>query len=140
MIAWTLTLSGQQIALLKMFSQRKNGEPFYTRGRERELGVHPNTIPGTRSLLREGLLEYRDVKTPKGYTDTTRAGHFITRRGAFILKMIEQDFDKFLRAEDQVAAKQEGPRVDRTDAQGSRSRARRARARGHQQRAGARPA
>ncbi len=105
MIMWTLTISGQQMALLKMFSKRAEGRDFFTRGQERELGVHPNTIPGTRTLCREGLLEHREVKDKNGYLDTARSGHFITERGTFILSMIERDIDKFLSAEGQLAQK-----------------------------------
>ena len=105
MITWNLTLSGQQIALLKMFAQRMNGKDFFTRGEQRALGVHPNTIPGARVLCREGLLEHREVKTSQGYTDTAKSGYFITERGRFILSMIETDIDKFLSVESQMAKK-----------------------------------
>jgi len=107
MITWNLTLSGQQIALLKMFSQRVDGKDFaegYIK-REQSLGIHPNTIPGTRTLMREGLIEHREVKTPRGYVDVSRSGQFITERGRFILGMIETDIDKFLSVEGQAAKK-----------------------------------
>ena len=107
MITWNLTLSGQQIALLKMFSQR-SGSEWYSRGKERELGVHPNTIPGTRILCREGLLEHREVKTTAGYLVVGKSGHFITERGRFILGMVEKDIDKFLSVEGQAATKKRG--------------------------------
>jgi hypothetical protein len=105
MITWNLTLSGQQIALLKMFAQRVEGKEFYMRGRESAFGVHPNTIPGTRTLCREGLVEHREVKDKRGYMDVQRSGHFITERGRFILGMIETDIDKFLSVENQVKTK-----------------------------------
>jgi hypothetical protein len=110
MISWTLTLSGQQMALLKMFSKRYEGRDFYTRGQERESGVHPNTIPGTRTLVREGLLEHREVKDGNGYIVVGKSGHFITERGLFILAMVERDIDKFLSAEGQIASKRQKPR------------------------------
>ena len=105
MITWNLTLSGQQIQLLKMYSQRDkwNGEGIS--GREARFGVHPNTIPGCRMLVREGLLEHREVKDRRGYMDIERSGHFITERGRFILQMIETDIDKFLSAEGQAQTK-----------------------------------
>lgn len=106
MIMWTLTISGQQMALLKMFSTRVPGKDWWhTRGEERALGVHPNTVPGTRTLVREGLLEHREVKDKNGYLNSFESGHFITERGRFILKMVQQDIDKFLDAEGQLAAK-----------------------------------
>lgn len=105
MITWNLTLSGQQIGLLKMFSERVDGREFSYRGREAKFGIHPNTIPGTRTLLREGLLVHREVRLPSGYIDVNRSGHFITERGRFILKMIETDVDKFLNVENQLTAK-----------------------------------
>ena len=106
MITWNLTLSGQQIALLKMFSQRVEGKDFWKSStQEREMGIHPNTIPGCRSLVREGLVEHREVKDKNGYMDSIRSGHFITERGRFILGMIETDIDKFLSVEGQVVKK-----------------------------------
>ena len=108
MITWNLTLSGQQIALLKMFAERET-RGYPARERQRELGVHPNTIPGCRTLLREGLLEHRIVNV-KGtaYMDPDKSGHFITERGRFILGMIETDIDKFLSVEQQSSAKRRG--------------------------------
>lgn len=111
MITWNLTLSGQQIALLKMFSRRVDGQEFCSRGREHELGVHPNTIPGTKTLCREGLVEHREVRRKDGYIDLNRSGHFITERGRFILKMIETDIDKFLSAESQIEQKRKLKKV-----------------------------
>ena len=105
MITWNLTLSGQQIALLKMLSERVEGKEFNSVQYERANAIHPNTIPGTRTLVREGLLEHRDVRTKNGYMDALRSGHFITERGRFILKMIETDIDKFLSVESQVQKK-----------------------------------
>lgn len=110
MITWNLTLSGQQIALLKAYSARIEGKPQeypLTRGRERELGIHPNTIPGMRTLQREGLVTHKIVHTKSGYMDSDRSGYFITERGRFILQMIETDFDKFLSAEKQLEAKKQ---------------------------------
>lgn len=106
MITWNLTLSGQQIALLKMFSTRVEGKPWWhSREEERAAGVHPNTIPGCRTLIREGLLEHREVKNKQGYMDSAKSGYFMTERGRFILAMIETDIDKFLSAEGQLAKK-----------------------------------
>lgn len=106
MITWNLTLSGQQIALLKMFSERIEGKEFNSVQYERANAIHPNTIPGTRTLVREGLLEHRQVMTKHGYIDPVKSGHFITERGRFILKMIETDIDKFLSVDGQMQKKQ----------------------------------
>jgi len=105
MITWNLTLSGQQIAILKMLSHRSESKTFFTRAEEDAFKVHPNTIPGTRSLCREGLLEHKEIKDKNGYMVVGKSGHFITERGRFILSMIEQDIDKFLSVESQVAKK-----------------------------------
>ena len=59
-------------------------------------------------LVREGLLEHREVKTAAGYMDPTKSGHFITKRGKFILAMIERDIDKYLTVENQAKAKRKG--------------------------------
>ncbi len=109
MIMWTLTISGQQMALLKMFSERISGRRHNTPAREREIGIHPNTIPGCRTLVREGLLEHRIVKAGSGYHDPDRSGYFITDRGRFILSMVERDIDKFLSADGQLASKRRKP-------------------------------
>lgn len=101
MIAWTLTLSGQQIKLLRLTEHRD----LYDRQKEDKIGLHPNTIPGMRALTREGLVEHREIKNAAGYIDTGKSGYFITSRGLFILKMIETDIDKYLSVEDQAKAK-----------------------------------
>jgi hypothetical protein len=114
MITWNLTLSGQQIALLKMFSGRVFGKPddeaTWSREYQRSIGVHPNTIPGTRTLIREGLVEHKDTRNASGYMDPLRSGHFLTERGRFILSMIETDIDKFLSVESQHRSKKRGLR------------------------------
>lgn len=99
MITWNLTLSGNQIAILKEYAPRVYGKTWNSDG-----GVR-NLIPGARSLIREGLLEHRDAKTLSGYMDLERTGYFVTERGRFILAMIEQDIDRFLSVEGQLAKK-----------------------------------
>lgn len=98
MIQWSLTLTGNQIALLRAYRHRQFGKPF----------EHPHDtlsgrgyIAGTRTLFREGLMEHRHTllaPTASGarYTDNTRTGVFLTERGQFILKMIEADIAQFM--------------------------------------------
>ena len=99
MIQWSLTLTGNQIALLRAYRDRQFGKPYDvdrdTRGDDR------GYIAGTRVLCREGLMEYRHTlqlpdKLGRRYTDGTKSGVFLTDRGRFILQMIEQDIAKFL--------------------------------------------
>jgi hypothetical protein len=114
MITWNLTLSGQQISLLKLFSGRVYGKPDdmaqWSREHHRSIGLHPNTIPGTRTLIREGLVEHKETRNASGYMDQARSGHYLTERGRFILSMIETDIDKFLSVESQHRAKKRGLR------------------------------
>lgn len=99
MITWNLTLSGNQIAILKEYAPRVYGKPYQSEG-----GVR-NLIPGARALIREGLLEHRVENNLRGYMDLDRSGYFVTDRGRFILGMIERDIDKFLSVEGQLAKK-----------------------------------
>ena len=106
MITWNLTLSGNQINLLKMFAEREKWpHDEGPNARDNRFGVSGNSIPGTRTLVREGLLEHRMVHDRRGYMITDKSGHFITERGKFILQMIETDIDKFLSVENQAATK-----------------------------------
>lgn len=82
MISWTLTLTGLHIRIL------------------RELNEDVNTrLPKSghvgqwRVLVREGLIEHKGKDEPyrTGYT-----GFYITKRGKFILNMVEQDIAKYL--------------------------------------------
>lgn len=90
MITWNITISGQQIAMLRSLRHRKFGAEW----------SHPtevrNWITTGRTLMREGLIEHIETKHANGYMDLTRSGHFITKRGRFILSMVEQDIAKFL--------------------------------------------
>jgi hypothetical protein len=106
MITWTLTLSGNQINIMKCYAPRVYGKAFgYERGESPR-----HLLPGARTLIREGLLEHREAKDERGYMDFDRTGYFVTARGQFILQMIEQDIDKFLSVEGQLAKKR-GRRV-----------------------------
>ena len=90
MITWNITISGSQIALLRALRHRKFGVEF---NHPRELKSWITTV---RTLMREGLVEHIETKHANGYMDLNRTGHFITKRGRFILSMIEQDIAKFL--------------------------------------------
>lgn len=91
MIQWTLTLTGNQVAILKSLESREFGKPFDS---PHDIS---HWISGIRPLLREGLLEHRETKNPTtGYNDQTRTGQFLTERGRFILHMIEEDLARFL--------------------------------------------
>ncbi len=106
MIQWSLTLTGNQIAVLKALEARKFGEEWS--------GGHDisHWITGVRPLLREGLIEHFETKNPRtGYNDMARTGQFLTARGRFILRMIEEDFAKFLKASDLPARKKEKVKV-----------------------------
>ena len=102
MIQWSLTLTGNQIAIMKALEPRRFGEEWH--------GGHDisNWYVGQRALLREGLIEHFATKNPKtGYADVTRSGQFLTDRGRFILRVIEEDIAKFLKATDLPERKKE---------------------------------
>jgi hypothetical protein len=103
MIQWSLTLTGNQIAVLKALEHRRFGEAWEGHGN----GIS-HWITGMRPLLREGLIESFQTKDPKtGYNDMSKTGQFITDRGRFILRMIEEDFATFLKASDLPIKKKE---------------------------------
>lgn len=109
MIQWSLTLTGNQIALLRAYRDREFGQPFA------EDYEGKGYIVGTRTLCREGLMEHRYTLLPPNrdgcrYTDRTRSGVFLTERDKFILKMIEQDVATFLSA---TPRKKPSPKRDR---------------------------
>ena len=90
MITWNITVSGAQIALLRALRHRKFGVEWH----------HPHEfrswITTGRTLMREGLIEHIETKNAAGFMDLDRTGYFITKRGRFILSMVEQDIAKFL--------------------------------------------
>lgn len=95
MIQWSLTLTGNQIALLRAYRHREFGKPFDVETDSR------GYIAGTRTLCREGLMEHRTTllkpdRNGGRYIDATRTGVFLTERGQFILKMIEADIQRFM--------------------------------------------
>lgn len=102
MIQWSLTLTGNQIAVLKALEGREFGKPWHRDGNI------SHWVTGVRPLLREGLIEHRETKTKTGYTDMDRTGQFLTDRGRFILDMIEKDVQKFLHTEGIPEKKQRG--------------------------------
>lgn len=94
MIHWSLTLTGNQVAVLKALKNREFGKPWESGGQI------SHWITGVRALLKEGLIEHRETKQANGlYNDQTRSGQFLTPRGRFILQMIEEDLEKFLSAD-----------------------------------------
>ena len=89
MIQWNLTLTGNQIAILKSLEHREFGKAH-------EHAHITHWIGGIRTLIRESLIEHRETYARPGIIDQTRSGQFLTDRGRFILKMVEQDIAKFL--------------------------------------------
>jgi len=83
MISWTLTLTGLHIQILRELAEDTT-----------------NRLPRSghvgqwRILVREGLVEHKGNDEPyrSGYT-----GFYITKRGQFILKMVEHDIAKYLK-------------------------------------------
>jgi len=105
MIQWSLTLTGNQISVLKALKHRKFGEPF-----DMGDGIS-HWISGIRPLIKEGLIEHRETRKPNSqYNDSTRTGQFLTERGRFILQMIEQDVEKFLSAKNEDVPQKKRPR------------------------------
>lgn len=99
MIQWNLTLTGNQIAVLKSLKDREFGKEW-----DGGKGI-THWITGVRPLIREGLIEHRQTMMPNGkYVDPLRTGQFITERGRFILKMIEQDLAQFLGVSEKPSA------------------------------------
>ena len=107
MIQWSLTLTGNQVAILKALEPRRYGE----KSEYHDSGIS-HCITGIRPLLREGLIEHLETKLPgSNLNDQTRSGQFLTERGRFILRMIEQDIAKFLDAKDVPVSRKRGPKA-----------------------------
>ena len=94
MITWSLSLTANQIAVMKALQNREYGKPW-----DRDTGEITHWITGVRGLLKEGLIEHRVEMRPgcTNISDPNRSGQFLTARGRFILKMIEEDLEKFIR-------------------------------------------
>lgn len=91
MITWNITVTGNQIAIMRDLRYR-----VYGRQDKRDRHRNPHILVGCRSLIREGLVEHKELKMDSGYVDFTRSGYFLTPRGRFVLRTIEQDIAKFL--------------------------------------------
>lgn len=94
MIHWTLSLTGNQIAVLKALKGREFGKPW---DRDNNPAI-THWITGVRGLLKENLIYHVQTmyKDRPNIADGSRSGQFLTERGKFILEMIEQDLAKFL--------------------------------------------
>lgn len=84
MISWSMTLTGYHIQILRALRE----DP--SMGKWHALRTHTGHM---RLLTREGLIEWKGKNEPyrSGYT-----GPWITKRGEFILDMVEKDISKYL--------------------------------------------
>lgn len=82
MISWSLTLTGLHIKILREMADDET--------RRLPSSGH---VGQYRLLMREGLLEHKGKDGPfrDGYT-----GFYLTKRGKFILDMVEKDIAKYL--------------------------------------------
>lgn len=95
MIHWSLTLTGNQIAVMKALKDRKYGVKRSDEETRAQLEI-THWITGVRGLLKEGLIECFAPPEGKDKYDYSKRGQFLTERGRFILRMIEEDIEKFL--------------------------------------------
>lgn len=105
MIQWSLTLTGNQIAVMRALRGRVKGklsDEYHELSRDlSHWPVGVRTL--LRTLLKEGLIEHCRVfqaghgeKDLVPLVDPARSGQFLTERGRFVLQMIEQDIVQFL--------------------------------------------
>lgn len=82
MISWSLTLTGLHINILRELAMDEHSRL-----------PKSGHVGQWRLLMREGLIEHKGKDEPykQGYT-----GFYITKRGRFILNMVEQDIAKYL--------------------------------------------
>jgi hypothetical protein len=99
-----MTVTGNQVAILQALGPRVFGKKCNYHD-----GSISHWLTGMRGLEREGLVEHFHALGANGYTDPDRTGHFLTERGRFILRVIEEDLEKFL--QEKVPKKKSRPKA-----------------------------